>query len=128
MRIAVALITALQAAASPLAASAQAPPPIKIGFASAMSGPAAITGEGVRWGATLAVEEINAKGGVMGRKLEAYFADNKATPGEAVSASRMAVSCYPMTARSWLERVSVREPPRVISTASSTCTPPQPCS
>jgi branched-chain amino acid transport system substrate-binding protein len=53
-----------------------------------MSGPAAITGEGVRWGATLAVEEINAKGGVMGRKLEAYFADNKATPGEAVSAVR----------------------------------------
>ncbi len=68
-------------------AGAQAPP-IKIGFASAMSGPAAITGEGVRWGGTLAVEEINAKGGVMGRKLEAYFADNKATPGEAVSAVR----------------------------------------
>jgi branched-chain amino acid transport system substrate-binding protein len=53
-----------------------------------MSGPAAITGEGVRWGATLAVEEVNAKGGVMGRKLEAYFADNKAQPGEAVSAVR----------------------------------------
>jgi len=68
-------------------AGAQAPP-IKIGFASAMSGPAAITGEGVKWGATLAVEEINAKGGVAGRKLEAYFADNKAQPGEAVSAVR----------------------------------------
>jgi branched-chain amino acid transport system substrate-binding protein len=70
-----------------LSAGAQAPP-IKIGFASAMSGPAAITGEGVKWGATLAIEEINAKGGVMGRKLEAYFADNKAQPGEAVSAVR----------------------------------------
>src|SRR5690349_11784721 len=45
-----------------VSAGAQAPP-IRIGFASAMSGPAAITGEGVRWGATLAVEEINAKGG-----------------------------------------------------------------
>jgi branched-chain amino acid transport system substrate-binding protein len=74
-------------AALPLTGAAQAPP-IRIGFASAMSGPAAITGEGVRWGATLAVEEINARGGVMGRKLEAYFADNKATPGEAVSAVR----------------------------------------
>jgi branched-chain amino acid transport system substrate-binding protein len=71
----------------PLPGIAQAPP-IKIGFGSAMSGPAAITGEGVRWGATLAVEEINAKGGVAGRKLEAYFADNKAQPGEAVSAVR----------------------------------------
>ena len=70
-----------------LSAGAQAPP-IKIGFASAMSGPAAITGEGVKWGATLAIEEINARGGVMGRKLEAYFADNKAQPGEAVSAVR----------------------------------------
>jgi branched-chain amino acid transport system substrate-binding protein len=42
----------------------------------------------VKWGATLAIEEINAKGGVAGRKLEAYFADNKAQPGEAVSAVR----------------------------------------
>ena len=88
MRLALTLATLLLMAAS---AGAQAPPPIRIGFASAMSGPAAITGEGVRWGATLAVEEINAKGGVMGRKLEAFFADNKAQPGEAVSAVRKLV-------------------------------------
>ena len=74
-------------AAAPLAGSAEAQT-IRIGFASAMSGPAAITGEGVRWGATLAVDEINAKGGIMGHKIEAFFADNKATPGEAVSAVR----------------------------------------
>jgi len=86
MRIAL-VVVMLLLAALPLAGSAQAPP-IRVGFASAMSGPAAITGEGVRWGGTLAVEEINARGGVMGRKLEAYFADNKATPGEAVSAVR----------------------------------------
>ena len=88
MRLALTLATLLLMAVS---AGAQAPPPIRIGFASAMSGPAAITGEGVRWGATLAVEEINAKGGVMGRKLEAFFADNKAQPGEAVSAVRKLV-------------------------------------
>ena len=87
MRIRLALLVALLASLPPLVA-AQAPPPIRIGFASAMSGPAAITGEGVRWGGTLAVEEINARGGIMGRKIEAYFADNKATPGEAVSAVR----------------------------------------
>ena len=86
MRIVLAIVLLALAALPPLTA-AQAPP-IRVGFASAMSGPAAITGEGVRWGATLAVEEINARGGVMGRKLEAYFADNKATPGEAVSAVR----------------------------------------
>jgi branched-chain amino acid transport system substrate-binding protein len=65
--------------------------PIKVGFASAMSGPSAITGEGVMWGATMAVEEVNAKGGVMGRKIEVSFADNKGTPGEAVSAVRKLV-------------------------------------
>src|SRR5438128_1749156 len=89
MRLALALVTLLLAAlsAGALSAGAQAPP-IRIGFASAMSGPAAITGEGVRWGATLAVEEINARGGIMGHKIEASFADNKAQPGEAVSAVR----------------------------------------
>jgi branched-chain amino acid transport system substrate-binding protein len=86
MKTALALALALLAAL-PLAGGAQ-PAPIRIGFASAMSGPAAITGEGVRWGATLAVDELNARGGIMGRKVEAYFADNKATPGEAVSAVR----------------------------------------
>src|SRR5437764_15135440 len=89
MRLALMAITLLLAALSAGASSAGAQaPPIRIGFASGMSGPAAVTGEGVRWGATLAVEEINAKGGIMGRKLEASFADNKATPGEAVSAVR----------------------------------------
>jgi hypothetical protein len=34
-------------AALPLVTTAQAPPPIRIGFGSAMSGPAANTGEGV---------------------------------------------------------------------------------
>jgi branched-chain amino acid transport system substrate-binding protein len=87
MRIALALLVSFLALLPP-SASAQTPPPIRIGFASAMSGPAAITGEGVKWGATLAVDEINAKGGIMGRKIEVFFADNKATPGEAVSAVR----------------------------------------
>src|ERR1043165_6393705 len=86
MRVVVALVLAVLAAL-PWSALAQNAP-IRIGFASAMAGPAAITGEGVRWGATLAVDEINARGGVMGHKLEAYFADNKAQPGEAVSAVR----------------------------------------
>jgi len=74
-----------------LPAGAQAPQPIRVGFSSAMSGPSAITGEGVMWGATMAVDEINAKGGIMGRKVAAYFGDNKGTPGEAVSAVRKLV-------------------------------------
>src|SRR6266850_1887992 len=59
MRLALTLVTLLLAAlsAGAFSAGAQAPP-IRIGFASAMSGPAAITGEGVRWGAMPVVKEI----------------------------------------------------------------------
>jgi branched-chain amino acid transport system substrate-binding protein len=70
---------------------AQGGPPIRVGFGSALSGPSAITGEGVMWAATMVVEEINARGGIRGRKVEAFFADNKGTPGEAVSAVRKLV-------------------------------------
>src|SRR5215510_15026369 len=64
MKTIVALVVTLLTAAS---AAAQ---PIRVGLASAMSGPSAITGEGVVWGATMAVEDINAKGGIMGDKVD----------------------------------------------------------
>jgi branched-chain amino acid transport system substrate-binding protein len=88
MRIALAVV---MLALAVLPAGAQAPQPIRVGFSSAMSGPSAITGEGVMWGATMAVDEINARGGIMGRRVEVYFGDNKGTPGEAVSAVRKLV-------------------------------------
>lgn len=72
-------------------ARAQGAPPIKVGFSSAMTGPSAITGEGVKWAAQMLVDEYNAKGGIAGRKIEAYFGDNAGTPGEAVSAVRKLV-------------------------------------
>jgi len=70
---------------------AQSGPPIKVGFSSAMTGPSAITGEGVKWAAQMLADEYNAKGGIMGRKIEVYFGDNAGTPGEAVSAVRRLV-------------------------------------
>jgi branched-chain amino acid transport system substrate-binding protein len=85
------LIAFVLFALTALPAVAQTPPPIKVGFASAMSGPSAITGEGVRWAGTMLLDEYNAKGGVAGRKLEVYFADNEGTPGGAVSAVRKLV-------------------------------------
>ena len=65
--------------------------PIRVGFSSAMTGPSAITGEGVKWAAQMLADEFNAKGGIMGRKIEVYFGDNAGTPGEAVSAVRKLV-------------------------------------
>ena len=89
--MAVVVALALLNAADPPGTRAQGGPPIKVGFASAMTGPSAITGEGVKWAAQMLVDEYNAKGGIMGRKIEAYFGDNAGTPGEAVSAVRKLV-------------------------------------
>jgi ABC-type branched-chain amino acid transport systems, periplasmic component len=41
-------------------------------------------GQHSRWGAELAAAEANAKGGVLGRKVEIDFQDNRCNPAEAV--------------------------------------------
>ncbi|MGH7046365.1 MAG: ABC transporter substrate-binding protein [Stellaceae bacterium] len=71
---------------APLAATADAP--IKIGFPIPLSGPTALYGVPVLKGAQLAVSEINAKGGVLGRKLELLPRDSKADADEAVRLAR----------------------------------------
>ncbi|HEY7870526.1 MAG TPA: ABC transporter substrate-binding protein [Methylomirabilota bacterium] len=86
--IATAVVLVLALTGGPSDVEAQGGPPIKVGFSSAMTGPSAITGEGVKWAAQMLADEYNAKGGIMGRKIELYFGDNAGTPGEAVSAVR----------------------------------------
>src|SRR5690242_21936215 len=56
--------------------------PIVIGVSTAQTGPAAVAAEWELWGVNLAVEEINAAGGVLGRKLEILVMDNKCNPSE----------------------------------------------
>jgi branched-chain amino acid transport system substrate-binding protein len=53
-----------------------------------LSGPASVYGVPVIRGAEMAVEEINAKGGVLGRKLELLERDSKASADEAVRLAR----------------------------------------
>jgi branched-chain amino acid transport system substrate-binding protein len=72
--------------ATPLAASAQKP--IKVGFPMILSGPGALFGEPASKGAQMYVDEINAKGGVLGRKLELLPRDTKGNADEAVRVSR----------------------------------------
>jgi branched-chain amino acid transport system substrate-binding protein len=67
---------------------AMANEPIKIGFPIPLSGPTAVYGEPVLKGAEMAVAEINADGGVLGRKLELLTRDSKASADEAVRLSR----------------------------------------
>jgi branched-chain amino acid transport system substrate-binding protein len=55
---------------------AQAAEPIRIGLTSVLSGPTYDRGQSEQYGAQLAVNKINANGGVLGRPLELYYADN----------------------------------------------------
>jgi branched-chain amino acid transport system substrate-binding protein len=84
-RLAVACTAAI--ALWPLAASAAADT-IKIGFPIPLSGPTAVYGQPVLQGAQMAVAEINAKGGVLGRQLELLPRDSKANADEAVRLAR----------------------------------------
>ena len=70
----------------PLAASAA--DTIKIGFPIPLSGVGAVYGKPILAGAQMAVAEINANGGVLGKKLEILARDSKANADEAVRVSR----------------------------------------
>src|SRR6185437_868253 len=70
----------------PVAASAA--DTIKIGSPMPLSGPASVYGVPVEKGAEMAVDEINANGGVLGRKLELLKRDSKASADEAVRLAR----------------------------------------
>jgi branched-chain amino acid transport system substrate-binding protein len=80
---------ALACAAAIFASSAAlAEDTIKIGFPIPLSGPAALYGVPILKGAEMAVADINAKGGVLGRKLELMSRDSKANADEAVRLAR----------------------------------------
>jgi branched-chain amino acid transport system substrate-binding protein len=64
---------------------------IVIGVSTAQTGPAAVASEWEMWGVNLAIEEINAAGGVLGRKLEVLVMDNKCNPSEAVNVANKLV-------------------------------------
>ena len=58
--------------------------PIKIGVVTPLSGTYAGIGQQVRWGLDLAVKEVNAAGGIMGRPIELLYEDEEANPAVAV--------------------------------------------
>ena len=60
---------------------------IKIGVNEPLTGAVAASGNYVTDGARLAAEEINASGGVLGKKVELIIEDNKSNPKEAVAAA-----------------------------------------
>src|SRR2546428_9672219 len=68
--------------------------PIRIGQLIPFTGFLGAIGEDGKQGATLALEELNQKGGVMGRKLE-LITEDEANPGVAVPKGRKPIAKEP---------------------------------
>jgi len=68
--------------------SASAQETIKIGLITALSGQSARAGEAITRGLAVAIDELNAKGGALGRKFELVRRDDEATPAKGVIAAR----------------------------------------
>ncbi len=72
--------------------SARAAEPIKLGEYASLTGKEAGFGQTSHQGVLLAVEEINAAGGVLGRPLELLWEDNQTKPGESATAVKKLIS------------------------------------
>jgi branched-chain amino acid transport system substrate-binding protein len=81
-----ALASAAAAIASTVAKPAiAAKEPIMIGYLPALTGPSSSTGIGINRGVQLAVQEINAAGGIDGRQIELIVRDTQSEPTKAVN-------------------------------------------
>ena len=81
------------ALAAAFAGSAQAQSgPVKFAFIGELSGAGAVSSTNFRDGALMAIDEINAKGGILGRKVEIVTYDNKSSSADSVRAFQRAVS------------------------------------
>jgi branched-chain amino acid transport system substrate-binding protein len=69
------------------AAAPQAQQSIRIGVIQPLTGAFAASGTYVANGARIAADEINASGGVLGRRIELVVEDNKSNPTEAAAAA-----------------------------------------
>lgn len=70
------------------ASAGAAPEPVRIGFFMSITGRDASFGESSLHGAALAVESLNAAGGVLGRPVELVVADNRSLAGESATAAK----------------------------------------
>lgn len=84
--LAVALILGIAAYLFWPRSSSQSRDPIHVGFIDPLTGPFAAFGEPVRDGALLAVDEINAGGGVGGRPIRLHLQDDGGNPTRSVTA------------------------------------------
>lgn len=60
--------------------------PVSIGLIAPLTGPLASSGEAIQMGMLLAMDEINARGGVLGRPVELKVRDVQNNPGKGIEA------------------------------------------
>src|SRR5262247_4320783 len=70
------------------AAPAPAQDSIKLGLVAAMSGQSAKSGEAIVRGLSIAIDEINARGGLLGKKVELIVRDDESNPAKGAIAAR----------------------------------------
>lgn len=79
-----ATLLATAAIAGPVAAAE----PVRIGITTILSGQYADRGQSEQYGAEIALDQINQAGGVLGRPVEAFYADNACKPDIGVPATK----------------------------------------
>jgi branched-chain amino acid transport system substrate-binding protein len=82
------VLASLLSAAAANPSAALAAEPVRIGITTILSGPTADRGQSEQYGAQLALNQIDAAGGVLGRPVEAFYADNACKPDTGVPAAK----------------------------------------
>ena len=77
---------------APLVARAQSAEPIRIGWLAALTGAGSAPAIGFNRGVMFAADELNARGGVKGRKIEIVTRDTQGDPTKAVNATQELIS------------------------------------
>jgi branched-chain amino acid transport system substrate-binding protein len=102
---------------------------IKIGVNEPLTGAFAASGTYVVNGAKIAADEINAKGGILGRQIELVIEDNKSNPTEAAAVAEKLITRdkVPVIMGAWgssltlavMPKLMEYETPMVVETSSS---------
>src|SRR5436189_2818208 len=89
---------------------------IKIGVNEPLTGPFAASGTYVVNGAKIAADEINAKGGVLGKKIELVIEDNKSNPTEAAAVAEKLITAdkVPVMMGAWGSSLTLAVMPKLM--------------
>lgn len=87
LRISIVLLVVLGLTFGAAGCGKQEPKVVKLGaVVTSMTGPAALNGEYIQNSIKTAVEEINAKGGIKGKKIEVVYLDDQTKASEGINA------------------------------------------